>query len=231
MINNFKTFKISKNDINNLKNVTSYWDKEVIKTLKKMKAWIIRFNKNPDDFKINYSNNYNDYEELFQQIENYKNFYNQKFKLINTNSKLLSKFYKMIVDYIYILGWTKSIELICNFFNDIEKKDIGKKQEHALLIINNSIISYFDIYKKEISKILKKDEYFELLSEKVFSNTESITNIDIVVREIMKYAKLLKKKNKITEQNLIDINIISIEIIVYTSSIINFYSKFLKNVY
>ncbi|WP_338985666.1 hypothetical protein [Spiroplasma endosymbiont of Diplazon laetatorius] len=231
MISNFKPFKISENDINNSKNVNPYWEKNVVKNIKKLRMWLVKFNKNIDDFKIEYTYSYDNYKELFQQIDNYTNFYNQKFKLINSNSRLLSKFHKLIVDYVAILGWTKSIELICSFYETIEKKDIGKKQEFALEEVNKCIINYFEMYKREVLKILKQDEYIDLLSEKVFSSKEQITSIDYVVREVMKYARVLKKKTKISEQNLIDINIISIEVIVFTNSIIQYYSRFLANVY
>ncbi|WP_339021698.1 hypothetical protein [Spiroplasma endosymbiont of Atherix ibis] len=231
MINNFKPFKISENDINNLKNVNPYWDRNVNKNVKKLRIWLIKFNKNMESFKIEYTNDYNKYIVFFQQIENYLNFYNQKFKLINTNLRLLSKFHKLIVDYVSILGWAKSIELICNYFSDIEKKDISKKQKYGLELINNCIIKYFEIYKKEIVKIVKKDEYIDLLWEKIFLNKETITIIDFIAREIMKYCKMLKKKNKITEKNFIDVSVLSIEIIVFTNTIIQYYSRFLSNVY
>ncbi|QHX36623.1 hypothetical protein [Spiroplasma sp. BIUS-1] len=231
MISNFKPFKINEKQVSHLKNVNPYWEKNIIKNISKLKKWLIKFNKNPDDFKLEYTNNYDNYPEFFQQIDNYTNFYNQKFKLINTNGKLLSKFHKLIVDYVYILGWTKSIELICDFYEAIEKKDIAKKSEFALELVNNCVIKYFEIYKKEILKIIKEDDYVELLSEKVFSSKENITSIDYVVREIMKYARMLKKKSKISEQDLIDVNINSIEVIVFSNSIIQNYARFLGNVY
>ncbi|AUB31508.1 hypothetical protein [Spiroplasma floricola] len=231
MINNFKPFKISEKDINNLKNVSPYWEKDIKKNVKRLKIWLIKFNKNLDNFKLEYTTDYNKYIEFFQQIDNYSNFYNQKFKLINSNLRLLSKFHKLIVDYVSLLGWAKSIELLCVYFNDIENKNIGKKQEYALELVNDCIMKYFELFRKEVSKIIKKDEYIDLLSEKVFSSKEVITNIDFVVREIMKYCRMLKKKNKIAEQNLIDINILSIEIIVFSNSITRYYSRFLSNVY
>ncbi|AUM62617.1 hypothetical protein [Spiroplasma monobiae] len=231
MISTFKPFKLNEKDIKNLKNVTPYWNKNIEKNVKKLNSWLIKFNKKPGDFKLNYVYSFDHYKEFFQQIDNYTNFYNQKFKLIKTNARLLSKFHKLIVDYVSLLGWTKSIELICSFFDSIESKDIAKKQEFALLATNETIIKYFNLYKNDVLKILKDDEYIELLSEKVFSSKESITTVNLIVREIMKYAKLLKRKNKISEQDLVDINIYSIEIIVFTGSIIQNHTRFLKNIY
>ncbi|WP_339031127.1 hypothetical protein [Spiroplasma endosymbiont of Cantharis nigra] len=231
MINNFKAYKLTSKDKEHLKNVSPYWEKDIKKSIKKLMKWILRFNKNPNDFIIEYTNNYELYDVLFQQIDNYSNFYNQKFKLINNNSKLLSKFHKLIVDYVFILGWVKSIELICTFFEDIAKKDIAKKSQYAIELINNCLISYFEIYKKEVLKIIKKDEYLELIFERIFSNKSTITRVDIAARDVMSYSKMLKKKNKLSEEKLIKINILSIELIVFSNSITYFYTRFLSNVY
>ncbi|ALD66307.1 hypothetical protein [Spiroplasma cantharicola] len=231
MINTFKPYKITSKDKENLKNLSPYWEKDVKKNIKKLLKWIIKFNKNPKDFNIEYTNDFEKYDILFQQIDNYSNFYNQKFKLINNNSRLLSKFHKLIVDYVFILGWVKSIELICVFFDDIQKKDIASKSLYAIELVNNCLISYFEVYKKQVINILKKDEYIDLISERIFSSKNTITKVDLIAREIMSYSKMLKKKSKISEDKLIKINILSIELIVFSNSILYFYTRFLRNVY
>ncbi|AGR41080.1 hypothetical protein [Spiroplasma taiwanense] len=231
MIRNYKSFNISKEDIQNLKNINPFWNKNVNKLIKKLKNWLIKFKKNPEDFKINFPVNYDQYNQLFKEIDNWIHFYNQKINLIKSNIKILRKFYKLIGDYVSLLGWTNFIEFICSFLNDIQKKEISNKKEYALLLLNSIIFKNFEIYKKEIFNILKEDDYIKILFERVFIPKNFILRIDIVCRNILKYAKILKKKNKITEDEFIGISVSTIELIIFALSFSNFGSIFFESIY
>ncbi len=229
MIEYFKTNKITNNDIEHLKNINPFWAKDLSKTIKKLQLWLLKFNKKQEDFPLDNEKGINGYIVLFQQINNYRNFINQKYDYLKTNARVLKKFHKLLFDYCNILGIAKAIEIIAQFFEDFLTKDIVNKRNHLVSLSNSFIEKNLNIYKKELDKQLPNDKYIEMCFESIIITEVDIYNVQNLISNMMKYSKLLRKKQKISESIFLENSINSIETGVYLMTISNILSRFSEN--
>ena len=228
MINNFKTFEITDNDIKNLSNVNPYWNKILQKKIYNLNKWLKKFKQNNLSFEIILFKNYNEYAKMFKQINHFKSFLNQKYTLIKSDSKFLSKFKKMIADYSSLLGIIKAIEIICYFYEQINISDIPSKRTFAILLGNNCINKYLSILKKELDIILKNDKYVGLCYENIIKTKPTLTDSYLFLINIIKYNKILFKRKKIDKKIFLDINSLLIEFFAFTDDFIAIYLKFIS---
>ncbi|QBQ07663.1 hypothetical protein SGLAD_v1c04640 [Spiroplasma gladiatoris] len=211
MIEKFKSFNINSINIEDLKNINLFWEKELNKNIKKLEKWLFKFNKTNVGFEITNDHSLNNYEKLFKEIDNYKNFFNQKYKLIITDLKLLKKFEKMIRDYCQILGLIRFIETMCNYFVLSNKLDIAKPSFFAIDLANKEILNVFEHYKNEIKTIFKTDEYLKIIWDDYIIPKSSVVAIEKNIVLTINYAKKLAKKKKITNNEYLKITVSTIE--------------------
>ncbi|AHI52838.1 hypothetical protein [Spiroplasma culicicola] len=231
MINSYKPSVLNENQINHLKNVNPFWDKELKKAFKKLEKWLLKFNKNLDNFKLTFTTSYEQYSQMFKSVDNYKNFFNQKYSLIKSNVRILKKFHKFIIDYCTTLGIVKAIETIANYFEGINKTDIGNKKQYCLELINKIIDQNLEIFKKELLVQLKNDEYIPMVVDQVIKIDTKITDISFLAIIVTKYLRQLLKVKKISEDKFINCNVSVIEFYAYINSFSFIMSHFLKDVY
>ncbi|AKU79620.1 hypothetical protein [Spiroplasma turonicum] len=229
MIQYLKPFKINKNDIENIKNVRPFWDKEINKKVKNLKKWLLRFQKTDANFKLNMPHDYNDYINFFSEILSYNNFINQKTKQIKTSIKIYSKFYKMYLDYSFLLGWTKFIETLSIYYNNLKNEDVSNLAIHYLKLTNETLYKFLDIYKKEINKIIPEDEYINLLLDDIVINDKEILVVNEALDKIVKYVKLLYRKKKVDEKTLLKVSSSTLELVYFNYSYSLYSYKLLKN--
>lgn len=230
MINNFKLKTLNDNDIENLKHLNPYWEKQLNKMITKLNRWLLKFSKNESQFGIKRIYTFEKYKELFQETINYKNFLNQKYKLIKSSVRTLNKFSKLIFDYVSTIGVLKSIEIMISYFETIDKKDVGDKKKLAFDLLNNQIEEYFNIYKATVISIHNQDEYLELTFKKLLRPDKMIIDINPILTLAGNYSKMLFKKKKITEEEFLNTAIESIELVAMVSGMAYFYQRFTSNI-
>ncbi|QEH61800.1 hypothetical protein SCHIN_v1c06030 [Spiroplasma chinense] len=231
MLNRFKAYKITENDIKNLKNITPFWSKELEKDLKKLTLWLRKFQKDPINFPLRFTTNYEEYPTLFQDINNYSNFFNQKYKFIKESPRIYRKFFKFVQTYSKTLGEIKAIELICVYLNEINKQDIGEKNKLFVNIVNDEVINYLELYKKDILAQLPGDDYVKLCFDNIIRPETTIISMDLIVSSMMRYWKALAKRKKIDETMFIDLSSITVELYSFIAGMFTICSTFSTSVY
>ncbi|QGS51901.1 hypothetical protein [Spiroplasma tabanidicola] len=201
MISYFKCFKINEDNVTDLKDLNPFWKSKVNKIIKRLKVWLIKFNKSDVGFEINTSKLIDDYPELFQNINNFKNFFNQKYKIIKVDIKLLKKFEKMIVQYCQLLGIINSIETMCIYFSNLKILEVKNRKEYALKLANDNILRFYNIFQNELKNIYKDDKYLELIWSDFIIPKSSIINLNKVLILTFQYTKKLSKKKKLNKEN------------------------------
>ncbi|AKX34033.1 hypothetical protein SLITO_v1c03800 [Spiroplasma litorale] len=230
MIEYFKTFKIVDNDVNNLKNVRPFWTKEVSKSINKLKKWKVKF-KHLSNFELEVPEKYGDYPEFIKQISNYNNFLNQKSKDIKSDIKIYSKLYKIFCDYSYILGWVKFIEIVCKFYEDLKYKEVSNKMEYFLDLVNKTLFSFFEIYKKNMYTLTENDDYIKLLLDNVAIPNKNIFVVNDILGNLLKYSKTLFRKKKVNDAIYIKIASSTLELVNFNYSFSFFSYNIMKNFY
>lgn len=207
MIESLKLPNINVDKLQTIEHVNSWWDKKLEKLIKKHGKWIAKFNQSPTDYFQTTNFAINEYDRLFKNTNNYLNFYNQKMDLIVKNKKIFKKFEKMIVDYVALLGLTHSINLMMDYYVDLDTKPIENKKNHALELANSLIMKTYQRYKREIKKCFPPQAN-EVLTQ-IYRN-EKIIALDLfnpllIFNLILKYANKLNQIKELNDESLVQI--------------------------
>ncbi|ASP28141.1 hypothetical protein SCORR_v1c03670 [Spiroplasma corruscae] len=229
MIQYLRAYKVNETSINNLRNVRPFWQQSIKKQVKKLKKWLFKFQRSDLKFKIDYPGSYTQYIKFLREVSNFNNFLNQKSDSLKANLKIYSKFYKIFVDYSYLLGWANFIEITIKYYDDIQTDTISELSIHYLKLVNDTIFKLFVIYKKEVLKALEDDEYIKLLTNDVVVPDKQILIVNDTLNKIIKYAKTLFRKKKISEETYLKISSLTLELVNFNYSFSYYSYKLLKN--
>ncbi|ARU91639.1 hypothetical protein SCLARK_001059 [Spiroplasma clarkii] len=231
MINLFKPFEPSLVNLTDLKNVNPFWSKSLKQRVSKLNKWLVKFSGNSQNFEIKSFTNYEEYPNLFKQVDHFKSFLNQKYSLIKTSTKMLSKFQKLIDNYCATLGIIKAIEIICNYYQSINYENISHKKLFIIDTSNEIIEKYLQSFRKKLETVLKKDKYIDLCFNNIVCTDSSLTNTFVFVGLTLKYVSILFKKKKLSEEDFIGLNAAMIEYYAFINDFSQVMNTFINSVY
>ncbi|WP_338973000.1 hypothetical protein [Spiroplasma endosymbiont of Panorpa germanica] len=206
MINFVKPEILSQNEKQKLVHLAPYWEKDVTRISKKLNKWLFKFSAEGKGYlkPINPEENITD--QLFYNGVNFSNFYNIKINKIKSNPKVLRKFSKMIAQTTELLALCHAVKIIADFYIKIEKSEVAKKRDLVIEMLNDKNYKVFQACKTEIMANIQDDEYIEIVYKKAIIIEGKIFDSSKITMEILSYLKLLFKKKKMSESNMINCN-------------------------
>ncbi|WP_339022325.1 hypothetical protein [Spiroplasma endosymbiont of Crioceris asparagi] len=227
MVNQLRKNILEAKDIKYLGRVIPFWKKSLNKSAKKLNKWNARFNNSGDINMLITVKGTEDLEKYLTKLNNYINFFNQKYKKIKTDKKVLSKFKKYIGYYMQNIAIASSLNHIAKFLKDIEFNNLTNQEKANYF--NKYVWSFFNQYIVEVKRIIGDDYFINTVISNIDKKNENeLINFRRPVNLIINYVRKLNLNKKISDVAYLDFVANTVEFVHFFYAYLTNIEKFMK---
>ncbi|ATG97367.1 hypothetical protein [Mesoplasma lactucae] len=197
-------------DVKNLNYINSWFDKAIIKNQKDLMKYLKRFNwESKITNNLMKSKDQIDYNAFIRNANISFQLLVAKEEGMEANMKVIRKFRKMINEFGEQSALVSLLEIINEYFNEINEKEIWDRQKLVVSLVNKTILKLYQAFQKMYLHNMEHDPDLKSKVEQVFENDrvyyDKVFDPIPSLKILFKFASLAFRSKKISQEQFNEI--------------------------